>query len=180
MTVEALDRSQQKKLAEGTFLTLDNQVDTTTGTVRVRAIFDNTDGALFPNQFVNAKLLVHTQRDATLVSSVAIQRGAQGPYVYVVKQDQTPQIAEMRKIKVGTADGGTTAVEGINPGDVVAANGFDKLQDKAKVTAHEEKAQAAGQAAGQMGEANPQASPAPGASPSPGASPTPASQGKAP
>jgi membrane fusion protein, multidrug efflux system len=131
MTVDALDRDQLTKLASGSLLTLDNQIDTSTGTVKLKAIFQNGDLALFPNQFVNARLLVDTQQDATLVAASAIQRNAQSAFVYVIKSDQT---ASMQTVTVGTTDGNTSAVQGIGPGDVVALTGFDKLQDGAKVT----------------------------------------------
>jgi multidrug efflux system membrane fusion protein len=130
LEVDAFDRTQQKKIAQGTLLTLDNQIDTTTGTVKLRAVFSNTDGALFPNQFVNARLLVETQHDVTLVPTAGIQRNAQGPFVYLIQN----QKAALRTVKVGTTDGNTTAIEGINPGDVIAVNGFDKLQDGLSVT----------------------------------------------
>lgn len=130
LAVDAYDRTQEKKIAEGTLLTIDNQIDTTTGTVKLRAMFPNKDEALFPNQFVNARLLVETQHDVTLVPSPGIQRNAQGAYVYQVKG----QKATIQKVKVGTTDGNTTAVEGIQPGDVIAVNGFDKLQDGIAVT----------------------------------------------
>ena len=130
LEVDAFDRTQQKKIAQGTLLTLDNQIDTTTGTVKLRAMFSNTDGALFPNQFVNARLLVETQHDVTLVPTAGIQRNAQGPFVYLIQN----QKAALRTVKVGTTDGNTTAIEGINPGDVIAVNGFDKLQDGLSVT----------------------------------------------
>jgi multidrug efflux system membrane fusion protein len=125
LIVDAYDRTQQTKIAEGKLLTIDNQIDTTTGTVKMRAEFPNKDGALFPNQFVNARLLVETQNDKTLVPTPGIQRNAQGPFVYLIQNDK----AVLRAVKVGTTDGNTTAVEGINPGDVIAVNGFDKLQD---------------------------------------------------
>lgn len=125
LAVDAYDRTQQTKIAEGTLLTIDNQIDTTTGTVKLRADFPNKDGALFPNQFVNVRLLVTTQHNVTLIPTSGIQRNAQGAFVYLI-QDQK---ATLRTVKVGTSDGNITAVEGINPGDVVAVNGFDKLQD---------------------------------------------------
>jgi membrane fusion protein, multidrug efflux system len=125
LTVDAYDRTQQTKIADGTLLTIDNQIDTTTGTVKLRADFPNKDGALFPNQFVNVRLLVTTQHNVTLIPTSGIQRNAQGAFVYLI-QDQK---ATLRTVKVGTTDGNITAVEGINPGDVVAMNGFDKLQD---------------------------------------------------
>ena len=109
---------------------MDNQIDATTGTVKLRAIFDNRDSALFPNQFVNAKLLINTERNVTLVPTPAVQRNAQGTYVYVIDQDQK---AALRNVKEGTTDGSVTAVQGVNPGEVVATDGFDKLQDGVKV-----------------------------------------------
>jgi membrane fusion protein, multidrug efflux system len=130
MKVEALDRNQKKQIASGTFLTLDNEVDTTTGTVRVRATFENKDGALFPNQFVNARLLVNTDHDATLVATPAIQRGAKGTFVYVVDAHKK---AEIRTVKVGISEGETSEVQGLQPGDEVALSGFDKLEDGSKV-----------------------------------------------
>ncbi|MFZ1203744.1 MAG: efflux RND transporter periplasmic adaptor subunit [Candidatus Acidiferrales bacterium] len=130
LKVEALDRSQVKTLATGSLLTLDNQVDTTTGTVKLKAIFDNKNDALFPNQFVNAKLLVETQHGVVLVPTPAIQRNSQQAFVYVIKSDNT---ASVQNVTVGTSDGNITAVQGIQPGEVVALNGFDKLQDGIKV-----------------------------------------------
>jgi multidrug efflux system membrane fusion protein len=132
LTVDALDRLQQTQIAAGSLLTLDNQIDTTTGTVKLKAIFDNHDNALFPNQFVNARLLVDTQKSTTVVPAAAIQRNAQGTFVYVIQPDRT---ASMRTVSAGTADGDLVAVQGVNPGDVVAVNGFDKLQDGVKVAA---------------------------------------------
>jgi membrane fusion protein, multidrug efflux system len=130
LKVDALDRTQLKTLSSGSLLTLDNQVDTTTGTVKLKAIFDNKDIALFPNQFVNAKLLIETQRGVVLVPTPAIQRNSQQAFVYVIKPDNT---ASVQNITVGTSDGNITAVQGIQPGQIVAVNGFDKLQDGIKV-----------------------------------------------
>ena len=130
MAVAALDRTQEKEIATGSLLTVDNQIDTTTGTVKLKAIFSNRDSELFPNQFVNTRLLVETQHDATLVPSAAIQRNAQGSFVYVVKSDNT---AQLRAIKPGVADGNTQAVQGVQPNEIVAVTGFDRLQDGAKV-----------------------------------------------
>ena len=106
-------------------LTLDNQIDTTTGTVKGRALFDNKNDALFPNQFVNTRLLVNTLQGVTLVPSSAIQQNGQASFVYVIQDN----FAHMRSIKPGVTDGGLTQVDGINPGDVVANSSFDKLQD---------------------------------------------------
>jgi membrane fusion protein, multidrug efflux system len=130
LNVEAFDRTQQAKIATGKLLTFDNQVDTTTGTVKLRAIFDNKDGSLFPNQFVNARLRVKTLHGATLIPSSAIQHDGQTSFVYLIQNDT----AQMRTIKPGVADAGMTAVEGINPGDVVANSSFEKLQKNSKIT----------------------------------------------
>jgi len=130
LEVDALDRQQETKLASGYLLTLDNEVDTTTGTVKLKAQFDNRDGALFPSQFVNARLLVNTIEGATLVPTQAVQQSATGAFVYVVKPDET---VAMQPIKQGSTDGTNTAVDGITPGTIVATSGFDKLQDGAKV-----------------------------------------------
>ncbi len=112
MPVEAYDRGQSKKLATGSLLTMDNQVDPTTGTVRLRAVFDNKDNALFPNQFVNASLLVDVLRDTVIVPSAAIQRGSQGAFVYVVRPDST---AEVRPVTIGEIQGGSAAMsKGLN------------------------------------------------------------------
>jgi len=131
LMVDAFDRAGNAKLASGTLLTLDNVIDPTTGTLKLKAIFDNKDNALFASQFVNVKLLVDTQHNMTLIPTPAIQRNAQGAYVYVIKNDQT---ASMRTITAGTTDGSVTAVQGVEPQEVVAVNGFDKLLDGAKVT----------------------------------------------
>ncbi|MGA2982134.1 MAG: efflux RND transporter periplasmic adaptor subunit, partial [Terriglobales bacterium] len=129
LTVDAFDRTAQKTIASGELLTLDNQIDTTTGTVKARAIFANKNDALFPNQFVNTRLLVNTLRGVTLVPASAIQQNGQASFVYVIQNN----IAHMRSIKPGVADGGMTQVDGINPGDVVANSSFDKLQDNLAV-----------------------------------------------
>ncbi len=131
LTVDAFDREASTKLASGMLLTLDNVIDPTTGTLKLKAIFDNSDSELFPSQFVNVKLLVDTLRNATLIPSPAIQRNAQGAFVYVIKSDQT---ASQRTITPGTTDGSVTAVQGLEPQEVVAVTGFDKLLDGAKVT----------------------------------------------
>lgn len=131
LTVDAFDRDQSQKLAIGTLLTLDNVIDTTTGTLKLKAIFPNTDNALFASQFVNARLLVDTLHNAVLIPTPAIQRNAQGAFVYVIKSDQT---AAIRSLTPGATDGAVTAVDGLQPGETIAINGFDKLQDGAKVT----------------------------------------------
>jgi membrane fusion protein, multidrug efflux system len=129
LAVEAYDRAALKKIASGSLLTLDNQIDTTTGTVKARASFDNRDTALFPNEFVNARLLVNTLQGATIVPSSAIQHNGAASFVYVI-QDNT---AHQRSVRPGVTEGDNTEVTGIDPGDVVADSSFDKLQDKAKV-----------------------------------------------
>lgn len=131
LSVDAFDRTQQTKLSSGALLTFDNEIDTTTGTIKLKAVFPNRDNALFPNQFVNARLLVATQRGVILVPTVAIQRNAQDSFVYILKPDQT---VVMQTVSTGTTDGNVTAVEGIKAGDVVAVDGFDKLQSGVKVT----------------------------------------------
>jgi multidrug efflux system membrane fusion protein len=130
LPVDAFDRTAQKKIASGKLLTLDNQIDTTTGTVKGRAVFDDKNNALFPNQFVNTRLLVNTLQGVTLVPASAIQQNGQASFVYVIQNN----VALMRSIKPGVTDGGLTQVDGINPGDVVANSSFDKLQDKVAVT----------------------------------------------
>jgi len=129
LTVEAFDRTQQTKIASGKLLTFDNQIDTTTGTVKMRASFDNKDDALFPNQFVNTKLLVKTLEGVTLIPTSTIQHNGQTAFVYLIQNNK----AQIRNIKLGVADGGNTAVEGINPGDVIASSSFEKLQNNSPV-----------------------------------------------
>jgi membrane fusion protein, multidrug efflux system len=130
LTVEVYDRSAQTKIGSGELLALDNQIDTTTGTVKVRSIFSNDDFALFPNQFVNTRLLVQTLEGVTLIPSAAIQQNGQTSFVYVIQDN----VAHLHNVKPGVTDNGLTQVDGINPGDVVANSSFDKLQDNAKVT----------------------------------------------
>jgi len=132
LPVEAYDRSLKTMLATGTLLTLDNQIDQSTGTVKLKASFPNEDNALFPNQFVNAKLLIETKRDAVLVPSAAVQRSSQGSFVYVVKPDQT---VDMRLVKVSAAQSGTAAIEsGLNQGELVVVDGTDKLRQGSRVS----------------------------------------------
>ena len=129
LPVEAYDRTNQKLIARGTLISLDNQVDTTTGTVKARASFPNTDGALFPNAFVNARLLVNTLTNVTLIPTDAIQHNGQEAFVYVIENDH----AHLHPITVGVTEGQTAQVTGIDPGDVLATSGFDKLQDNAQI-----------------------------------------------
>jgi multidrug efflux system membrane fusion protein len=129
LSVDAFDRTAQTKIASGKLLTIDNLIDTTTGTVRARAVFGNKNDALFPNQFVNTRLLVNTLQGVTLIPASAIQQNGQASFVYVIQDN----IAHMRSIKTGVTNGGVTQVDGVNPGEVVANRSFDKLQDKIAV-----------------------------------------------
>jgi multidrug efflux system membrane fusion protein len=129
LEVDAFDRTQQTKIATGKLLTFDNQIDTTTGTVKMRAIFDNKNDVLFPNQFVNTKLLVNTLQGVTLIPTSAIQHNGQAAFVYLIQNDT----AQIRNIQTGVADAGQTAVTGINPGDMVATSSFEKLQNNSKI-----------------------------------------------
>ena len=132
LPVTALDRSNTKTLATGTLLTLDNQVDTATGTVKARALFPNADESLFPNQFVNANLLVQTLHDVVRVQSAAIQRGAPGTFAYVIGADNKVSV---RPIKLGATDGDLTQVtDGLKAGERVVIDGADRLKDGQDVT----------------------------------------------
>ncbi len=133
LPVEALDRDQKNLLATGYLESIDNQIDPTTGTLKLKAVFSNSDGELFPNQFVNARLLVDTLHDATLVPNAAIQHSPESAFVYVVKPDQT---VEARNVEVKLSEGNETAIaKGINPGEIVVTDGVDKLQPGTKVIA---------------------------------------------
>ncbi|HEV2645768.1 MAG TPA: efflux RND transporter periplasmic adaptor subunit [Acidobacteriaceae bacterium] len=147
LTVSAFDRSNQTQLASGTLLTLDNQIDTTTGTVKARAEFANNDSSLFPNQFVNARLLVNTLNDATLIPTDTVQHNGEAAYVYVLAGGK----AHLRPITVGVTDGDTAQVTGINPGDVLATSSFDKLQEGAPVALAEADGGRGGNAGGGRG-----------------------------
>ena len=129
LDVDAYDRAAQTKIASGKLLTLDNQIDTTTGTVKARALFANKNGGLFPNQFVNTQLLVNTLQGVTLVPASTIQQNGQASFVYVIQSN----VAHLRTVKPGVSEGGLTQVDGINPGDVVANSSFDKLQDNTAI-----------------------------------------------
>ena len=131
LKVEALDRAQQGHLATGKLTSIDNQIDTTTGTVKLRAEFDNRGGSLFPNQFVNTRLLVRTLENQTLIPSSAIQHNGSQDFVYVISTDNK---ASSRTVKVGVSDKGETAVQGVNPGDKVANSSFEKLQNGTQIT----------------------------------------------
>lgn len=129
LSVDVFDRTVQTKIGTGQLIAIDNQIDTTTGTVKGRAQFDNKNNALFPNEFVNTRLLVNTLQSVTLIPSSAIQQNGSSSFVYLIQNSY----AHLRSVKPGVTDAGNTQVEGINPGDVVANSGFDKLQDSAKV-----------------------------------------------
>jgi membrane fusion protein, multidrug efflux system len=132
LPVTVYDRSRTAKLATGRLVTVDNQVDTSTGTVKLRAQFENTDFALFPNQFVNVHLTVDTLNDTTIVASSAVQRGAAGPFVFVIKPDDTVTV---QPVKLGPSEGEHVAVEtGLAAGDQVVVDGADKLRDGAKIS----------------------------------------------
>lgn len=132
LAVEAWDRDGQRRLATGRLLSTDNLIDTSTGTVRLKAQFDNTDGALFPNQFVSARLRVDTRHDAVLVPSAAILKGAQGSFVYVVNEQE--KIARMRPVILGHATTDTVAIEsGLAVGEKIVVEGVDRLRDGAPV-----------------------------------------------
>ena len=144
LEVDAYSRDAKTKLAQGSLTTLDNQIDPATGTLKLRATFENPKGTLFPNQFVNARLLVEEKRGVTLVSTAAVQRNSQATYVYVVKADSTVTV---RPITIGTTEGDDSEVtSGLAPGEVVVMTGVDKLEEGTKVNA-------------QIPSANPPASP---------------------
>jgi len=132
LTATAFDRNQTKVIATGKLTAVDSAIDPTTGTVKLRAIFDNSDNALFPNQFVNVRLLVNTLHDQTLVPVAAIQRGGEGTYVFVVSPDKT---VNMRAVTLGPSDANRVAIsKGLRPGDTVVVDGADRLKDGAQVT----------------------------------------------
>jgi len=134
LEVDAFSRDNQTKLATGTLTTINNQIDPTTGTVKLKAVFDNTDGLLWHNQFVNARLLLDVKKDSVVIPAAAIQRGTQGTFVFVVGQDSTAQI---RPVKTGVTNGDLLAVDsGLKPGEQVVTDGQDKLQAGSKVQAH--------------------------------------------
>jgi len=128
----AYDRSQTTKLATGTLATVDNQIDTTTGTLKLKAQFDNTDNGLFPNQFVNIQLRVETLHDETVIPTAAVQRGAPGTFVYLIKPDDTVTV---QAIKLGPGEGERVSVSsGLSVGDRVVVDGADKLREGAKIS----------------------------------------------
>ena len=134
LRVDVYDRAMTTKIATGLLTTLDNQIDQATGTVKLRATFGNKDNALFPNQFVNARLLVEEKHGITLVPTAAVQRNAQTTYVYLVKPDST---VAFRAITIGTTEAEDSEVtSGLSPGDIVVMTGVDKLQEGSKVSVH--------------------------------------------
>ena len=131
LPVEAYDREQRKKLAEGALLTIDNEVDPTTGTVRLKALFPNTDNRLFPSQFVNARLRIETRRGATVVPTAAIQQSPRGSFVFVVRPDRTVGV---RQVGVGVTDGDDVSIEqGLQVGEQVVVEGAERLRDGAAI-----------------------------------------------
>jgi multidrug efflux system membrane fusion protein len=131
LEVDAYDHANTKKLSQGTLTTIDNEIDQTTGTVRLRATFDNKDGSLFPSQFVNVKMLVQQKNGVVLLNTAAIQRNSNATYVYLVKPDSTVTV---RNIQVGTTEGDDSEItSGLAPGDVVVMTGADKLEEGSKV-----------------------------------------------
>ena len=133
LPVEAYDRDNTTKIATGKLLTIDNQIDPMTGTYKLKAVFNNEDHVLFPNQFVNVHLLVDTKRNLTLVPAAALQRGPQGSYVYAVASDNTVKIRPVTIALVAGNSAGLSA--GLQPGEMVVTDGQDKLQDGSKVEA---------------------------------------------
>lgn len=135
MRVEAYDRDQRHKLGDGTLLTVDNQIDQTTGTSKLKAVFPNKDYALFPNQFVNARLWLDTRKNVIVVPAVAVQRGPTGTFVYVVQPDTTVAV---RAVKVGMTQGNDVSIDdGIKPGERVVVDGAERLTEGMKVAATE-------------------------------------------
>jgi multidrug efflux system membrane fusion protein len=131
LSVDAFDRAGKTKLATGTLLTVDNQIDPGTGTVKLKAEFPNEDNSLFPNQFVNARMLVNMIHDATIIPAAAVQRGTPGTFVYVVKADNSVSV---RPVKLGPAQGENVSVNaGLTPGETLVVDGADKLREGAKV-----------------------------------------------
>ena len=127
LPVEAYDRERQRRLAIGSLLTVDNQIDQNTGTIRLKAVFHNADNVLFPNQFVNARLQLDVKRGASVVPAVALQRSPRGPFVYVVRSDHT---VEARQVTVGVTDGDDVSIDtGVNLGEQVVVDGADRLRD---------------------------------------------------
>jgi multidrug efflux system membrane fusion protein len=156
LTVDAYDRDDTDKIASGKLQTIDNQIDLTTGTYKLKSMFANADNALFPNQFVNVHLLVDTMHNLTIVPTAAIQRGPQGTYIYAVAKDPTGKdtIAKIYPVTIAQTTGNSVGLSaGLNPGDIVVIDGQDKLQDGTKINPSP--------AAGANGAGRSSASPAP-------------------
>src|SRR5258708_3153167 len=150
LQVDAYSRDDLTKLATGKLLTIDNQIDQTTGTGRLKAVFDNRSNELWPNQFVNVHLLLETRKNTTVIPSAAVQRGPQGSYVYVVKADKT---VEVRPVNIATTEGNLAEIaSGVSPNESVVTDGQDKLQANTRVEPHQ---QAAGQSTGGQHALNP-------------------------
>jgi multidrug efflux system membrane fusion protein len=141
LPVDAYDRADRNKIASGTLASVDNQIDPATGTSRLKAVFPNEDNALFPQQFVNARLLLETKTGVTIVPAPAVQRGPQGPYVYVINDGK----ASMRLVTLGQLEGNDQQItKGIVPGEVVVTDGQDKLQEGSPVQTRQEAGAPAG------------------------------------
>jgi multidrug efflux system membrane fusion protein len=134
LTVDAFDRSQTRKIASGVLETIDNQIDVGTGTVKLKANFGNEDESLFPNQFVNARLLVETHRNVTLVPNRAIQRGAQGSFVFALKTAGTNSVITAHPIEIAANNSEVSEARGLDSGTFVATDNFNRLNDGAKVS----------------------------------------------
>jgi multidrug efflux system membrane fusion protein len=136
LPVDAYSRDDQTKLTTGKLLTIDNQIDQTTGTGRLKAVFDNRNNELWPNQFVNVHLLLETRKNATVIPSAALQRGPQGNYVFVVKPDKT---VEVRPVTIATTEGNLAQVaSGVVPDEMIVTDGQDKLQANSRVEPHQQ------------------------------------------
>ena len=148
LRVEAWDHDDAKKIADGVLLTADNQIDPTTGTSKLKAIFENTNNALYPNQFVNVRLLIDVLGGAVVVPGSTVQRGSQGPFVYVVDENQT---AHLKLVSIRNTEGNDVAIgSGLEPGEMVMLEGMDKVQDGMKVDVQNPD-QAPGQGGGRRG-----------------------------
>jgi len=153
LEVDAYSRDDSTKLAAGKLLTIDNQIDQTTGTGRLKAVFTNEDSVLWPNQFVNVHLLLETRKNATVVPSAALQQGPQGTYVYIVKPDKT---VEARQVTVATTEGNLAQIaSGISPDETLVTDGQDKLQNGSHVDIHQQGPNGGAQNAGNPGQRTP-------------------------
>jgi len=136
LEADAYSRDDQTKLTTGKLLTIDNQIDPTTGTGKLKAIFDNRNNELWPNQFVNVHLLLETRKNATVIPTAALQRGPQGDYVFAVKPDKT---VEVRPVTIATTEGNLAEIaSGIAPNDMIVTDGQDKLQNNSHVEPHQQ------------------------------------------